>query len=362
MTRTLGTYFGKRFIVMLAAIFGGVFGLVLLVDYLEMMRRFGHIPNASVVTIALASFYRVPQLLERILPFAVLIGAMSSFLALSRRLEFVIARSAGMSAWQFTAPAVVVALAVGLFATAAYNPLAAVMHEQSKWMEAQLSGNAPQHRGSTSSGIWLRQRGADGNSIVNAASSREQGIQLGNVTVFAFDHGNRFVERIEAASARLEEGRWRLENARVYSPGNPPVERATYLLSTNLTAEQVQESFSTPETVPFWELPEYIARAENAGLSASAYRLQYQKLLSRPVLLAGMVFLAAAFSLRFFRFGGVQKMVLGGVVSGFAFYVVTKLGDDLSKAELVNPLVAAWSPALLTGLAGIVALLFLEDG
>jgi lipopolysaccharide export system permease protein len=124
----------------------------------------------------------------------------------------------------------------------------------------------------------------------------------------------------------------------------------------------VQETFSTPETVPFWELPEYIRRAENAGLSASAFQLQYQKLLSRPFLLAGMVFLAAAFSLRFFRFGGVQKMVLGGVGSGFLFYIVTKLADDLSKAELINPVVAAWSPAVMTGLAGFLALLYLEDG
>jgi lipopolysaccharide export system permease protein len=362
MTRTLSVYFGKRFLVMLAAIFGGIFGLVLLVDYLEMMRRFGSIPNASALTIAIASFYRIPQLLERILPFAVLVGAMSSFLALSRRLELVIARSAGISAWQFTAPAVVVALAIGALATAVYNPLAAVMHEQSKWMEMQLSGHAPQHRGNTGSGIWLRQRGADGSSVINAASSREQGIQLSNVTAFVYDHDNRFLERVEAVSAQLEEGQWRLEKARVYAPGSPPGERPTYLLSTNLTAEQVQETFSTPETVPFWELPEYIQRAENAGLSASAYQLQYQKLLSRPFLLAAMVFLAAAFSLRFFRFGGVQKMVLGGVASGFAFYVATKLGDDLSKAELISPLFAAWSPVLLTGLAGVVALLYLEDG
>ncbi len=362
MTRTLGIYFGTRFLVTLAAIFGGIFGLVMLVDYLEMMRRFAHVPHASVLTIATASFYRVPQILERILPFAVLVGAMSSFLALSRRLELVVARSAGVSAWQFIAPAVIAALAVGAFATAVYNPVAAVLHEQSKFMEAELSGNAPQHRGSTGSGIWLRQRGSDSNSIINAASSREQGIFLSTVTVFVYDLSNRFMERIEAGAARLEQGQWRLENARVYAPGVAPVQRVSYLLSTNLTAEQVQETFSTPETVPFWELPEYIARAENAGLSASAFRLQYQKLLSRPFLLAGMVFLAAAFSLRFFRFGGVQKMVLGGVASGFLFYIVTKLADDLSKADLINPLVAAWSPAALTGLAGFVALLYLEDG
>ena len=86
----------------------------------------------------------------------------------------------------------------------------------------------------------------------------------------------------------------------------------------------MRETFSTPETVPFWQLAAYIELAENAGLAAAGYRLQYQKLLARPFLLAAMVLLAAAFSLRFFRFGGVQKMVLGGVAAGFLLYVLSK--------------------------------------
>ena len=79
-----------------------------------------------------------------------------------------------------------------------------------------------------------------------------------------------------------------------------------------MTLAQVRESFATPETVPFWQLPFYIDLAERAGLGAAGYRLQYQQLLSRPFLLTAMVMLAASVSLRFFRFGGVQKMVLGG--------------------------------------------------
>jgi lipopolysaccharide export system permease protein len=75
-----------------------------------------------------------------------------------------------------------------------------------------------------------------------------------------------------------------------------------------------------------------------------------------------MVLLAAAFSLRFFRFGGVQIMVLGGVASGFALYVMSKVVDDLSNAELLPPLVAAWLPAFVGGLTGFVALLYQEDG
>jgi lipopolysaccharide export system permease protein len=55
-------------------------------------------------------------------------------------------------------------------------------------------------------------------------------------------------------------------------------------------------------------------------------------------------------------------MVLGGVASGFLLYVVSKLTDDLSKAELMNPTIAAWLPAVVGGLAGTLALLHQEDG
>jgi lipopolysaccharide export system permease protein len=142
----------------------------------------------------------------------------------------------------------------------------------------------------------------------------------------------------------------------------PPTEHETYLLATNLTPEQVRETFSTPETVPFWQLPYFITMAERAGLTAAGYRLQYQKLLARPFMLAAMVLLAAAFSLRFFRFGGVQKMILGGVASGFLLYVMSKVADDLSKAELLPPMVAAWMPAIVGAMVGLLALLYLEDG
>src|SRR5205814_1977972 len=96
--------------------------------------------------------------------------------------------------------------------------------------------------------------------------------------------------------------------------------------------------------------------------SSRAGQGQYQKLLARPFMLAAMVLLAAAFSLRFFRMGGVQKMVLGGVASGFMLYIMSKLTDDLSKAALLPPMIAAWMPAVIGAMTGFVALLYQEDG
>ncbi len=359
---TLARYFGLRFLGAVLLVFAGIFVLVALLDYIELMRRSADLKQASAILVAKTSFYRVPQVTERILPFCVLIGAMFCYLNLSRRLELVVARAAGMSAWQFITPALLIAFVLGIFATAVYNPISAILQERSKRFEAELFGHDPSALRGNGGTFWLSQRSSDGLTIINAKSSRDQGIFLNGVSVFAFDDDGHFKRRIEARAAVLEPGVWRLLDARVYELGTLPANQAEYRLKTNLTPEQARESFATPETVPFWELPTYIKIADHAGLGAAGYRLQFQKLLVRPFLLSAMVFLAAAVSLRFFRFGGVQKMVLSGVASGFLLYVLSKVTEDLSKAELMHPVAAAWLPVLVGGLTGFIALLYQEDG
>jgi lipopolysaccharide export system permease protein len=359
---TLSRYFGKRFFSSVVGSFLGVVVLAAMIDYVELMRRGADWPNATPWLLAKISMFRVPALTERIMPFSVLVGTMSCYLNLSRRLELVIARAAGVSAWQFVTPAVVGALLFGAIATTLYNPLSATLQERSKRLEAEVVGEVPSALQESTSGFWVRQKSPDGAAIINAKTSREQGATLGNVSVFTFDGAGHFQKRIEAKSATLESGFWRLEDVRIYASGSPLDIEDTYQLATNLTLEQVRESFATPETVPFWQLPTYIDMADRAGLRAAGYRLQYQQLLARPFLLAAMVLLAASVSLRFFRFGGVQKMVLSGILAGFLLFVLSKITEDMSKSELMSPIAAAWTPVLVGGLTGFVALLFQEDG
>jgi lipopolysaccharide export system permease protein len=362
VTGTLSRYFGMRFLSSVLGTFVGVVVLAGMIDYFELMRRGADWPKATAWILAKISMFRIPQLTEHIMPFAVLVGAMSCYLALSRRLELVIARAAGMSAWQFVAPALLVAFLFGTVATTAYNPIAAMLHERSKRLETEMLGESPSALQVSNSGFWVRQKSAEGAAIINAQTSRGQGSSLGGVTVYTFDSAGHFSQRIEAKTAELEQGYWRLDDAHIYSTASPPQLATSYRLPSNLTLAQVQESFATPETVPFWELPSYIEMADRAGLAAAGYRLQYDELIARPFLLTAMVLLAAAVSLRFFRFGGVQKMVLSGISAGFLLFVLQKITEDMSKSELLSPLAAAWIPVLLGGFTGLVALLYQEDG
>ena len=359
---TLSRYFGMRFLTSVLGSFIGVVALAAMIDYVELMRRGADWPNATAWLLAKISMYRVPQLTERIMPFSVLVGAMSCYLSLSRRLELVVARAAGVSAWQFVAPAIIGAFVFGTVATTIYNPISALLHERSKRLEADMLGENLSALQESTSGFWVRQKSADGAAIINANSSREQGATLGGVSVYTFDGDGHFQSRVEAKSATLQQGYWQLDDARIYVSGKAPDIEDSYRLATNLTLEQVRESFATPETVPFWQLPTFIDMADRAGLGAAGYRLQYQLLLARPFLLAAMVMLAASVSLRFFRMGGVQKMVLSGIAAGFLLFVLSKITEDMSKSELMSPVAAAWIPVVVGGLTGFVALLYQEDG
>jgi lipopolysaccharide export system permease protein len=360
VVNTLGRYFAGRFVTASLGVFLGLFVLLVFVDYIDLLRRAGGLAVSALV-IAQASFYRVPQLLERLMPFCVLIGGMTCYLALSRSLELVVARAAGLSAWQFIAPALWSAVALGIFASTVFNPASAYMQERAKQMESELFGEGPSSL-QDANGFWINQVTTEGQAIINAARSQQQGALLSGLTVFRFEPDFQFKERIEAREATLEPGFWHFRNVRRYTLGQAPVDQDSFRLATTLTFAQVRNSFATPESVSFWQLPSYIKSSESSGFATSGYRLQYHKLLAKPFLLAAMVMLAASVSLRFFRFGGVQKMVLSGVAAGFLLYILSKVTEDLSKAELMHPLAAAWLPVCVGGLAGFLALLYQEDG
>jgi lipopolysaccharide export system permease protein len=356
---TLGRYLSGRFVKTVFAVFATIVSLIYLVDFVEMLRRAGDMPEASAGFIAGLSALRVPAVAEQILPFAVLFGAMAAFVNLTRKLELVIARASGISVWQFLFPPLLIAFLVGVASVAIFNPVSAEMKLRAERIEARLFGSGGSSSDKT---VWFRQRSVDGQAIIHAMQASDAGVHLTGLTAYLYDSDGHFVERVEAERAALLPGAWELEAGRTITALDDPQEFGTYMLATNLSPDEVTRSFSSADSVPFWSLPKVRDQTESAGLDATSYSLQYQTLLARPLLLVAMVLIAAAFSLRFFRFGGVTRMVSSGVGAGFILYLATKLVADLGGAGLLSAPVAAWSPALVGSLLGALALLHQEDG
>lgn len=360
--RTLALYFAGRFATMVIAMFIFFFVMIATISYFELVWEILRHDKVDVWVRTAVTLLRVPAISEHAFPFATLFGSIAAFVTANRRLEVVVARAAGVSAWQFLLPATTVGLLIGIFAVTVYNPLAVMAHHYSSTLNATLHAKSQTTFETRSGPVWLRQASGDRESIIGAGESFNRGLALTAVTAMIFDQEGRFIERVDAGTAEYNQGEWLLENSTVTAPGKTPNKVASYRIATALGPDAVRQTFENIDGVSFWGLPTLIALAEKAGISTDRYRLRYNSLLAMPILLVAMVLVAAIVSLRFSRSKELGYMILAGIGVGFVLYVVTKIARDLGGAGIVPAPLAAWSPTIVAILIGTTVLLHLEDG
>lgn len=364
----LSVYIGRVFTFAVIVMLAGLSGLVGLFDFIELLRRSATKPDATFAVVSTIAALRLPWIAMQILPFAVLLGGIMAFWRLTRSSELIVARAAGLSAWQFLAAPVMCAVALGVFATAAISPLSAVMRTKAEAMDNTYlkAGGGPL---ALSGGqLWLRQSDhelvAQGVAIMHAASVvlRDGRISAQGVSVFRLDGQDRLLERMEVGRATLDSQHWVLEGARVSKPGGLPGPSQTRELATDLTVGRVQDSFAPPDTLSVWALPGFIGLLDRSGFSSIRHRLHFQTLLALPLLAGTMSLLSAGFSMRQTRRGGVAQMIGSGVAAGFALFVVSKVAEEFGQSGAVPPMLAAWAPAVSGLMLSVALLLHLEDG
>lgn len=363
---TLSLYFARRFARTASIIFIVVFVLIAFIDYLELARRASQRENFDAFIYLLVSLSRVPTVIERALPFTVLFAAMASFVMANRQLELVVARASGLSAWQFVLPAGIVAMIFGIIATTMFNPFATMLKDESAEIFNRLtSGVAAEDIAASaqpSKPIWLRQSGPDGSSIIGAKNSFNRGLSLAEVSAFLFDPAGRLDRRVDARSAELSNSEWVLHDATVTQAGVLPETVDIFRLPTDLAPDQVSQQLANPDTISFWDLPQFIDISARSGVPSDGYEMRYQSLLAQPFLFLAMVLVAATVSLRFSRARDLGQVILTGVIVGFVLYVVTELAMGLGRSGIVYPAVAAWTPSVVAILASVTVLLYREDG
>jgi lipopolysaccharide export system permease protein len=216
--------------------------------------------------------------------------------------------------------------------------------------------------------IWLRQGDAQTQIVIRARTGDDDHgmLRLRRVSLFIStltgQGAAQFSRRVEAAQALLMPGHWLLTGAQEATPGSEAVRYDTLSIPSSLDGHNALERYASPKAVPFWSLWGAIARTEQAGFSATGYRLQLQELLATPLLFAAMSILAAAFSLRLIRLGNVATLAGAGVALGFGLFFFNQFCGALGEANAIPPFAAAWTPPVIALLSGFTLLCYTEDG
>ncbi|MFC3127020.1 LPS export ABC transporter permease LptG [Pseudoroseomonas globiformis] len=364
---TLTLYIARRFAGMALAMIVALAALVALFDFIELLRRAATREDAGFALVATIASLRLPFVIMQILPFGVLLGGIIAFWRLSRASELVVARAAGVSAWSFLAGPVVVAALLGVLAMTVISPLSAAMFSRAERMDATYLRNAQSMSSLAGGRLWLRQSddSVQPGGVAILAGVPEitpRGFVLREASLWRLSATDRPLERVEAPEALLTPGAWELSQAVTFATNRQPTPPESLRVRTTLTPDRIEESFAAPDTLSFWALPEFIRVLESSGFSAVRHRLYFESLLSTPLLAVAMGLLAAGFSMRHARRGGVAQMLGAGVAAGFALFLLDKVVEELGQAGTLPVVLAAWAPSVAGLMFALTLLLYVEDG
>lgn len=372
----LARYLGRRFLRSFVMISGVFLAILFLIDMVEQIRRFAGRDVGMADAAALAAL-NLPGAYYTILPLIVLLSGVALFLGLSRTSELVAIRASGRSALRMLAAPVVVALGLGVLAVMVLNPLVAASGKRYDESAAALGRGGAQTVGLSDGALWLRQGLSDaeaalppengGQVVIRAGRANPEGTTLYDASFLIFDASLGPTRRIEAHEAKLTPGTWQLTGVKEWplDAENPELSARTQdsmTLPSDLTADRIREGFGDPAAVPVWQLPAFIAGLEAAGFSALRHRVWLQTELARPLMLAAMLVIAAAFTMRHMRGRSAGVLVLLSLAGGLALFFLANMAQVMGDNGLIPPMLAAWGPPVVALMFALGYLLAMEDG
>ncbi len=346
----------------LARAFGGALALILAVflalgltgELIELARRAAGRPELGFATVALMALLKLPALLLKLLPFAVLFAAMLALYRLDRHRELIAVRAAGQSAWGFLAPILAVSVLLGLFVAWLGQPASSLSTGRFQDLEQRYFKPGPP------AGLWLRWPEAEGWSITRIRQPGVPGEAMRDLSILRFDSAGRLTARIDAERGRLLDGGWHLEDVLLGGVDGTGRRVSATTVPTSLTAADLRAAPGAARRVPVWALPGLIAGLEAAGLPALRQRLDLQSAYALPFLLAAAALLAAPLTLPRRRLPGIAWPLLGGVLAGFVLLVFSEAAVAFGASGGLPVILAVWAPVLVAGGFGTALLLHVE--
>lgn len=337
-------------------------GVVYLFDTVELLRRAAKFDDVPLLLVLQMGLFKLPEVGQMVLPFAVLFSAIFTFWQMTRRYELVAVRAAGLSVWQILGPIVLSAFLIGVIQVGIINPFGALLIGKFETLESTYLKRQTSLVSLSQQGLWLKQDQDDGHVILHAGSIDSNNWVLKKIIVLFFDDSYSFTRRMDAKEAELQSGQWSFKDVVSNRPREMPERSDFVTMTTDLTREDIEDSFASPETVSFWSLPSFIKTMENTGFDPIRLKMHYQVLLSQPLLYLSMILLAACVSLRPPRNGGTFLLIAMGTLVGFLIFFASSFLQALGASHQVPLLLAAWAPALVSMLVGATIIMNLEDG
>jgi LPS export ABC transporter permease LptF/LPS export ABC transporter permease LptG len=308
----------------------------------------------------------IPYIFYNVTPLCALVAVLITFGAFTRTSEITAMKATGISLYRIVTPVLITTLliSIGLFAFDEFylpaanrrqealrsvikdKPARTFLRPDRQWISGQTTSNGDPQR------IFYYQFFDSSKNV------------FANVTVFEFDPATFALRRrIFASSAHWNErvNQWAFENGWQRTFAGETI--ASYQPFTLTTFPEIHEqpAYFVKEDRPsqemsYGELSGYIDDLKQSGFDTKRLSVQLNRKLAYPLITLVMAMLAIPFSLSMGKRGSLAGVAIA-IGLAIAYWAIDGLFQAMGNVATLPPIMAAWTPDVLFGIAGTYLLL-----
>ncbi len=317
--------------------------LFLIFDFFD---RIDNIVSAESYTfsgVVIYFLYKIPLMLNNVLPIAMLISTMLTLGLLSKNSEVTAMRASGMTILWICKPIILVGAAVIVISIV--NGETLVPYTQRRVREIYNLDIRQKHLTGTysQSDFWWR----EGGSFFSARAFDSRTNILHGFSRFDVDDRMNVVKRMDAEKVIYIDSLlgWNMQKVLEYEFDQTRAPRETKLKSLPLPIREKPEDFYDTkveaDTMSFTQLRRFMKKLSSHGLPTTSYLADLYEKFASPFfnLIAALV--AIPFAMKTARSGNMAGSFVAGVIIGFSYYAIHSFSISMGRAEFWHPLLAA---------------------
>ena len=328
--------------------------LVFFIDLIELFRRssnkvgVSHLQKASFLNLIGMASLKIIENIQKILPFAALIGSIACFNQWRKKNYYVISKSSGVSLWKILSPILISFFIVGLFSIMILNPFSTLLNKKYEKLQTLFFGKTNlQEFSFDTKGFWIKQVSKQNYLIINANKINEKKNTLYDLNIFEYNKDKIFQKKITANKGIFTTQRLFLYDIILIDRNSKVSNFKKYSYSINFDSNQINVATKNPEKIFLLDFPYYLIKMKSFGLNISKHLVHFFKLICQPFLIISMILLSASLMLRSSERKVEVSIVSLSLVVGFSLYFVGDFIFALGFSEKIPPVLAGFGPTLI---------------
>ena len=357
--QTITKYLSKVYIRQLIITAGIIICILFITNAFDTLQKFKSIELTPKHFWQLILF-KIPYLFSEVSSLCCFIATILFLRNITRQNELIIVLSNGIPIWRIFLIPISVTFILGIVIITTISPLGTYGLKEYEKIEANIT-NAPHLNFIISqSGIFFFEKFAGNNRIIQAKSINSKEKTLSDVTILMVDSQNNLTKRIDSPKAIISPGSFTLEDSTI-TLKDLTKHKKQINLPTNLSINNLMQTFTAPEMIPIWNLKNSIEKFAKSGLAITKYQIHYYKQLFKPISMVAMSFIACWFISLNVRDNSSAKTVVTGLILGICTYFFLEMTLRILSYSGIHPILATLLPILFIILLSNFVILHFQE-